>query len=842
MNFALNPPEGVIGFEELMNRIVDGVVALDTKGVCTYLNPTAISVLSKYNLDILGKNILDEFHLIENQEFYRAIQKAQETQKAHFLEDYYPTYNKWYHFSIYPSTTGTTLIVKEITDQKKVWNPVFETDKKYQILFDKNPIPMWAVDIKSLSFIDVNQAAVNHYGYSREEFLSMTSFDIRPEEEWENFKQHVKQTNDQESYSGIWKHQKKDGSIIFAEIYYHTVVLHERRIRLVLSIDVTEEILVKQKLKSSEQRFRALVEGSENAIFIVDENGKNLEVNHSATSLLGYSESVLKSFNIMQLFDCTDEQKVIWFDIFRNGTTGLTLKNLICHDGTIVPVEVAGTKLPDGRIIFTIKNISEKIRNENEIRKSNERFNYVLKATNDGVWEANLKTGEAWWSDHLYAMLKYKPGEFPMDAATFESLIHPDDRARVMNGLANTLKSDSPFWSDEFRGRCSDGSYGIYYDRAYILRNEKGEPEKMIGTAMDLTGLKKYETDLAESENRLRTIVQSEPECIKTVDANGIILEMNPAGMEILEASNASQVVGKRVLDIINENYRKAYAESSELVFLGQSFKQEFEITTLRGNRKWVESHVVPLRNSTGEITSSLAISRDITANKKAEQEMILMNERLRLLSSHLLNVREDERTLIAREIHDELGQQLTSLKIDLSWLRKKLPNADHQVDDKVQSMISLIDDTVKSVRRISTELRPGILDDLGLIAALEWQSQEFEKRTGIKTDFSTSIGEEGYDKSMATGIFRVFQESLTNIARHSGATKVKSSLLQKNGTITLSVRDNGQGFDKNKLKTIKTLGLMGMQERAMMMGGDLKIDSGDGTQIVLIVPIQKQS
>ena len=177
-----------------------------------------------------------------------------------------------------------------------------------------------------------------------------------------------------------------------------------------------------------------------------------------------------------------------------------------------------------------------------------------------------------------------------------------------------------------------------------------------------------------------------------------------------------------------------AASESSELVFLGQSFKQEFEITTLRGNRKWVESHVVPLRNSTGEITSSLAISRDITANKKAEQEMILMNERLRLLSSHLLNVREDERTLIAREIHDELGQQLTSLKIDLSWLRKKLPNADHQVDDKVQSMISLIDDTVKSVRRISTELRPGILDDLGLIAALEWQSQEFEKRTGTET------------------------------------------------------------------------------------------------------------
>lgn len=115
-------------------------------------------------------------------------------------------------------------------------------------------------------------------------------------------------------------------------------------------------------------------------------------------------------------------------------------------------------------------------------------------------------------------------------------------------------------------GRCSDGSYGIYYDRAYILRNEK-ENLKNDWDCHGSDRFEKYETDLAESENRLRTIVQSEPECIKTVDANGIILEMNPAGMEILEASNASQVVGKRVLDIINENYRKAYAESSELVF-----------------------------------------------------------------------------------------------------------------------------------------------------------------------------------------------------------------------------------------------------------------------------------
>ncbi len=156
--------------------------------------------------------------------------------------------------------------------------------------------------------------------------------------------------------------------------------------------------------------------------------------------------------------------------------------------------------------------------------------------------------------------------------------------------------------------------------------------------------------------------------------------------------------------------------------------------------------------------------------------------------------------------------------------------------------MITLVDDTVKTVRRISTELRPGILDDLGLVAALEWQSQEFQKRTGIHTDFSTSLADDPYEKATATGIFRVYQESLTNIARHSGASNVNSSLIRKHGNIILTISDNGHGIDKKTLKSPKTLGLLGMQERATMMGGNLQIKSNDGTQIVLTVPVQTRN
>ena len=202
--------------------------------------------------------------------------------------------------------------------------------------------------------------------------------------------------------------------------------------------------------------------------------------------------------------------------------------------------------------------------------------------------------------------------------------------------------------------------------------------------------------------------------------------------------------------------------------------------------------------------------------------------------------MREEERTSIAREIHDELGQQLTGLKMDISWLTRKLVTDDPVIKERTKEMIELADETVKTVRRISSDLRPGILDDLGLIAALEWQCAEFEKRSGIKSAFSASVTEVNCDRNLATGIFRVYQEALTNVMRHSGASKVDSTLAEKGSKIILTITDNGKGFDLFEAKNKKTLGLLGMQERARMFGGELNIisEKNKGTTITLAVSV----
>lgn len=816
---------------DILERMTDAVIGLDEHDVCLYMNDAAAAMLRKHGKKSIGKNIDSEFSRLDFPAFFKALGDARETQQVQILEENYSLLNERIEISIYPSSSGTTLIFK-----KQGSPPFFDSDNKYELLFTESPVPKWIVDTETLRYIDVNKAATKHYGYTREEFLAMPTTQIRPKEEVENYLKHFKNGNERTADSGIWKHQKKDGSILYADIHYHTVNWKGKLVRMVFALDVTEEILAKQKLKNSEQRFQALVESSDNAIFIVDEHGKNIEVNGRGLDLLGYLRSELLELNLLQLIVGEQDEKDAWFELFSNGTNYFSAKNLLCKDQRVIPAEIMSTKLPDGRILVTIKDISERLRKEEEVREANERFNYVLKSSNDGVWELDLKTQKAWWSENLYAILNYTPNSFEVTSEFFETLIHPEDKARIIKNWNEVIQSDSLFWSNEYRIRKADGSYGIFYERACILRDTSGVAYRMIGTMLDLTGLKKYELALAESENRLRTIVQTEPECIKVTDRSGIVLEMNPAGMEMLEAT-AEQILGKSILDVVDNNYRDQYIKLSERIFEGQPFKYEFEVTTFRGNKRWFESHVVPMRNPSGEITSSLAITRDITTQKKTEDEILHMNDRLRLLSAHLLKVREDERTLIAREIHDELGQQLTSLKIDLSWLRSKMPKDKPLLEEKAKSMISLIDDTVKSVRRISTELRPGILDDLGLIAALEWQSQEFFKRTSIFTDFTTNLPDERFDKSLSTGIFRVFQESLTNIARHSKATRVKSSLLKVDKNIVLTIADNGRGIEKSTLESQKTLGLMGMQERAMMMGGNLEIESVRGARIILTVP-----
>jgi signal transduction histidine kinase len=213
--------------------------------------------------------------------------------------------------------------------------------------------------------------------------------------------------------------------------------------------------------------------------------------------------------------------------------------------------------------------------------------------------------------------------------------------------------------------------------------------------------------------------------------------------------------------------------------------------------------------------------------------------DKLRRLAAHLISVREEERAHIAREIHDELGQVLTGIKMEVGWLAKRLKEP--ALLEKTDSMSKLIDSTVQTVRKIATGLRPEMLDDMGLVAAVGWQAKEFQKRTGIRCRAKLPP-ETKFDLEMSTCVFRIFQEILTNVARHSRATRVDIDLDVTDELVRLEVLDNGVGIPNADLNGRKSLGLLGMQERAFLFGGEVSISgsAGQGTRVAVTIPMRK--
>jgi signal transduction histidine kinase len=207
----------------------------------------------------------------------------------------------------------------------------------------------------------------------------------------------------------------------------------------------------------------------------------------------------------------------------------------------------------------------------------------------------------------------------------------------------------------------------------------------------------------------------------------------------------------------------------------------------------------------------------------------------LRALTARVQDAREEERRRVAREIHDELGQALTAIKIDLSSLVHEFPPDAQQVK-RIESISNVVDQTIKSVRRISTELRPGILDDVGLIAAVEWAAEEFEARTGTRCRLELPEDDSAIDSDRATAIFRILQETLTNVARHANAACVHVRLLKECGSVVLEVHDDGRGATEEQLSASGSLGIRGMRERALLLEGELTIRGipGQGTTVLV--------
>ncbi len=482
-----------------------------------------------------------------------------------------------------------------------------------------------------------------------------------------------------------------------------------------------------------------------------------------------------------------------------------------------------------------------------------------------------------------FRIIDLNPAAALITGSTLEDL-----RGRTLAEFPKLLKTAIP-------GRCLDAfqareprnlgeiSYGdarirqgIYSVQVFPLSGG------FMGVAFEnVTDRKHAENALRESEERFRLLIQGIQEyALFQLDPRGHVVSWN-AGAERLKGYRAEEIIGKHFSvfypreDLIRGTPEQNLEEAAQR---GQSVHEGWRLRK-DGSLFWGNVVITALRDLKGHLLGFVKLTRDVTERREREETLTKAKEllelrveqraavltrvneelrveiaereraeeqfkasldQLRALAARLQSVREEERTSIAREIHDELGQACTAIKMDLALIGRRTTKRQTHLRAKADSASRLVDDMIVTLRRIASELRPRTLDDLGLAAALESQAQEFEARTGIHCRVALPEEPLTLDDERSTAIFRIFQESLTNVARHAHATRVEARLERKADQLIFQVRDNGRGFDPAEAKARKSLGLVGMQERALMLNGELQVEGvpGAGTTMTLRIPL----
>jgi PAS domain S-box-containing protein len=582
-------------------------------------------------------------------------------------------------------------------------------------------------------------------------------------------------------------------------------------------------------------------------VCFVDPNNRVKLVNREWERTLGWSFGEIQGQDVDIIVEENypdREYRQQAFDFIRKSDGEWADFKIRVRDGRTVDTSWAILRLSDGTAIGIGQDITERKRAEEALRESEERFRQLAENIHDLFW---IKTAD--FKRVLYLSPAYESitGRSPQgryqdeDYQPFLDSIVPEDRekmARIMRGGAREE------FDVEFRITRPDGSVRWFRDRGFPIRDRSGRIYRIAGIATDITERKLAVEALRESEERFRQLTEniSEVFWLRSPDLKQL-LYVSPMYEKVCgRTSESLHAAGPEV--VVHPEDRPRVIETLKTL-AGREFEIEYRIITKDGDVRWIRDRGFPIRDESGAIYRMGGVAEDITDRKEAGDRLKASSEQLRALSASLQSARESEATRIAHQIHDEVGGHLTGLRWELEALEKMLHRpADAEqlkaMRDKLATMLGLTDTSINVVRRIASDLRPSILDDLGLIEAIEWQTQQFQARTGIQCRCERGPQNIPLGDRESTAVFRIFQEALTNILRHAQATSVGITMTVEGGIFILTVADNGRGITAAEKLGRKSLGLLGMQERAHLIGGRVDIVGlqGTGTTLHVRVPL----
>ena len=704
-----------------------------------------------------------------------------------------------------------------------------------------------------------NKSAMRMYGFSAAEAIGKpinSLFKVEISED--DLASSLRALNEKGSYKNEYMITKKNGKTIFVLASINIIVNNEGSITGYVSVhrDITKRKELEKELKifntELEQQVKIktaetinILERITDGFLALDNNFTFTFVNKKAGDILGFDPNNMIGKNIFTDFKetasntfneaCLHSFKTQQYFAIENHYEPLN----IWLENDIYPS-------PDGLSIF-FKDITFKKNAELAIKESEEHYKYLIENLHAAVVVHGPDTGIILSNQEAVRLLGKSEEEMKGKKANAEDwcFVSADSKKLSLSEypVVKVIESGVPLHNIVLGiGPPLQKEITWVLVNAFPEFNKAGNIKQVVVTFVDITDRKKAEEELKRNDEILNMA-----QAIAKIGS----WEFNLGTQELIWSKElyrifeAEQVEDKDLYEYFRNKFHPDDLEKLDTAMKYaienlKGYQYQHRIIANDGTVKHILGIGEVIINNKGELIGLKGSGQDITEIIKAEEKLQQSYQQIKQLVSHLQEIREQERTNMAREIHDELGQQLTGLKMYISWLNKKCNPQETEVKEKFSSTMILIEETIKSVRKISMDLRPSILDDLGLLAAIEWQSNEFERRSGISTEFINLTDNKEVPSRLKTGLFRIFQESLTNIARHADAKKIVSSLKFDNNHLTLTITDDGKGFVYKNIDSKKTLGLLGMEERTKEMGGryEIKSNPGIGTTVSVTVPV----
>ncbi len=611
----------------------------------------------------------------------------------------------------------------------------------------------------------------------------------------------------------------------------------------VLVTDITALKSAQKRISESEARLRAMYDSLPFLAWMKDKNGKYIQANKHWLTAVGidslrdsedvtdfdiWPESLAEHYRAVDQEVMLTRQQVSLteraFDAGRETWTE-TIKAPIIDDKD----DVLGT-------IGLARDITESRSAEERLRNYSERLGLATKAAAIGICEWDLALGVGDWDERMYEMFGIPVGT-PIDYQTWATLVVVEDLPRTEATLRKLIRDQQEkHWEFRIR-RKSDGALRFIQASAIIAGDPKSGRQKIVGVNMDVSNFKLIENALRESEAHLAHAQAQAHLGSWSLYIGDSSLKWSDENYRIFGMPLGTPISYERFMECVHPADRHYVHQAWQAAMRGAPYDIQHRIVA-NGKIKWLRERADLVFAGDGSFVRGIGTSQDITELKVIEKDLESSRLQLRQLAARREKAREEERKHMAREVHDELGQMLTALRMEMSLLRMKFAINNRGLAEQIRNIMELLDQTIQVTRDVATSLRPSAIE-MGIVPALEWLVRKFAEQSGIQCDLLYPEDDFDMDEECAIVIFRIAQESLTNVLRHAAASTVKIAVNLEKDHYCLEIYDNGRGFDANAPTKTKSFGLIGIRERSLMLGGETTISSvpGQGTSIQVRIP-----